>query len=70
MNMNHQFNYDRSRQMNNQRTFDDAFNRNQLSQASPIDSQGAENLNPNQSDPYSPNLVQDLLQGKKEWKNI
>ena len=56
--------------MNNQRTFDDAFNRNQLSQASPIDSQGAENLNPNQSDPYSPNLVQDLLQGKKEWKNI
>lgn len=39
-----------------------------------------ENLNPNtdvpsdfirsSNDPYSPNLVYDLLQGKKEWKNI
>jgi hypothetical protein len=27
-------------------------------------------LNPNQADPYSPNMVTDLLQGKKEWKNI
>lgn len=53
--------------MQHMRQYQDEINRNQ----SNIGAIGSENLNPNSgNDPYSPNLVYDLLQGKKEWKNI
>ena len=31
---------------------------------------GEQNLLGSVTDPYAPNLVYDLLQGKNEWKNI
>lgn len=71
VNLTNQSNFEQNRYMNHVKNYEEAVNRNSYNQsAQSSTAQGAENFNPNIADPYAPNLVYDLLQGKKEWKNI